>query len=249
MQRRFAVLLLLLLVFLLLSLLVGRQVTTRVARVTGRVPAVPTAQPTSAVPPTPIPARQIPVYFESAADERLHAEARDVPLSPDDVALLRVVAAAVLEGPRRADLLRPFPEGWGLRAAYRLKEGLAVLDLAPPALPQNAPPAPPGALRWQTGSHEEESAVQALLVTVTKNIPEITRVVLVVGGEPADTLAGHVDLSHPLRPDLARASEEPPLPAPSPTPVPAATPTPEPPKIPQAAPSPARPVARPARTT
>ncbi len=225
MQRRFAVVLLLLLVFLLLALLVGRRVATRAPRA-GRLGAVPTARPTSVIPPTPIPAHRIAVYFESPADERLHAEARDVPVSPDDVAFLRSVAAAVLDGPRRPELLRPFPDGWTLRAAYRLKEGLAVVDVAPPPLPTDAPAPPAGALRWETGSHEELMAAQALLVTVAKNIPEVTRVVLLVAGEPAETLAGHIDLTHPLRADAALASDEAPLPAPTPTPTPAAAATP-----------------------
>lgn len=225
MQRRFAVVLLLVLVLMLLALLVGRRVASRRSGLGGRLAAVPTARPTSVVPPTPIPARRISVWFESPSDERLHPEARDVPISPDDVAFLRLVARAVLEGPRRPDLLRPFPEGWSLRAAYRLKDGLAILDLAPPPPPPDAPPAPAGALRWETGAHEEESAAQALLVTVTKNVPEIARVVLLVGGEPVETLAGHLDLGHPLHADAARAADESPLAPPPPTPVPTVTPT------------------------
>lgn len=245
MQRRFAILLLAVLVLLLVALLAGRHLTSRAA---GRLKAVPTARPTSVVPPTPIPARGIAVWFENPEDEKLHPEARDVPVASDDVAFLRLVAGAVLEGPRRPELLRPFPDGWTLRAAYRLKDGLAILDLAPPLLPADAPPPAGGALRWETGTHAEETAVQALAVTVVKNIPGITRLVLLVGGEPAETLAGHVDLGHPLHADFTRAVDEPPLPPPPPTPTspPAPTATTVPPSRPSTAPPPARPT-RPAR--
>jgi hypothetical protein len=76
--------------------------------------------------------------------------------------------------------------------------------------------------------------VQALAVTVGKNMTGVTRVVLLVAGEPADTLAGHVDLTHPIAPDFTRAAEEAPRPAraapatPTPTAEPTASPTPSP---------------------
>jgi hypothetical protein len=211
------------------------------------------------------------------------AEVREVPAAVDDVALVRRLGAEVLAGPRHPDLLRPFPEGWTLRAAYRLADGLAVLDLAPPApatptpVPEEAkgaggdakksptptpvPVLPEPPKRWETGSSEEVGAVQSLVLTVTKNLPAVTRVILLVGGEPVETLAGHVDLTHPLAPDLSRAADEAPLVAPMPTPLPepgdptapadpAASPTPgatAPSTVPApaAAPAPPRPAARP----
>jgi len=103
------------------------------------------------------------------------------------------------------------------------------VDLAPPALVNVAgaegPPVPEAALalRWQTGSHEELAAAQALLITLAKNAPDVAKVVLVVAGEPAETLAGHLDLTHPLLPDLARAGAGPPLDVAVPPPVPPAT--------------------------
>ncbi len=135
---------------------------------------------------------------------------------------------------------------------------MAVLDVAPPRVP--APPeaagpgtpeptvvAPPAHVKWQTGAHEEDAAVQALAVSVGKNMPGVTRVVLLVAGEPADTLAGHIDLAHPIAPDYTRAAAEAPRPAqpppaatptPAPTPTATSTPAPRPPK-------PAKPPARP----
>ena len=85
-------------------------------------------------------------------------------------------------------------------------------------------PAPPVWVKWQAGSHEEDTAVQALAVTVAKNMTGVTRVILLVAGEPADTLAGHVDLAHPIAPDFTRAVEETPRPAFPPRPPTAAAP-------------------------
>jgi hypothetical protein len=242
MPRRFALALLALLILLLAGLLVGRRVHE--ARQRRQVAARPTPTRTIPPPPTPIPARLVSIWFESAEDGLFHPEAREVPAAVDDVAFLRSLAAAVLSGPRHPTLLKPFPEGWTLRAAFRLADGLAVLDLAPPAPPTPTPtpepsPAetpgkkgarkpeptptipPPIAIaeppkRWETGSSEEVGATQSLVLTVTKNLPAVSRVILLVGGEPVETLAGHVDLTHPLLPDLSRAADEAPLVAPMP---------------------------------
>lgn len=239
MPRRFAFALVALLVLLLAGLLVGRRLHE--ARRRSRIAALPTPTRTIPPPPTPIPARLVTIWFESAEDGMFRGEAREVPAAIDDVAFLRRLGAEVMAGPRHPSLLRPFPEGWSLRAAYRLADGIAVLDVAPPAPPAPAPtPEPtetPGAKpkkgaptptptatpvpvapeppkRWETGSSEELGAAQSLVLTVTKNLPAVTRVVLLVGGEPVETLAGHVDLTHPLLPDLARAADEAPLVAP-----------------------------------
>ena len=248
MARRFALALVATLVLLLAAFLLARRVAAP------RVAASPAPRPTAVVPPTPIPARPVTLWFESTAgDGALHPESRDVPAAPDDVAFLRSVVAGIVEGPRLPDLLRPFPDGWTLRGAYLLREGVAVLDLAPPRLAaplDNAPGAGPApAVRWQAGAHEEDAAVQTLAVTIAKNMPAVTRVFLLVGGEPAETLAGHVDLGHPIAPDLTRAVDEAPRAAPPPappaaTPAPTVTPSPEPTK-----PHPKKPAPRPAGVT
>lgn len=252
MARRFALALV-----AILALLLGAFVVLRtVQKPTAGTPAAPAPRPTAVVPPTPIPARNVTLFFESKdGDGSLHPESRDVPAATDDVAFLRSVAAGVVEGPRSADLVAPFPEGWALRGAYLLRDGVAVLDLAPPRAapapesgPGTAPAAssPPAWVKWQAGSHEEDTALQALAVSVSKNMTGVTRVVFLVGGEPADTLAGHVDLTHPVAPDFTRVAAEPARPAqaaPAPTPAPTATATPAP--SPSKPPKQAKPAARP----
>jgi hypothetical protein len=260
--RRFALALVATLALLLGAFLVMRSLRAPRAG----APAAPAPRPTAVVPPTPIPARNVTLFFESkAGDGVLHPEARDVPAASDDVAFLRSVASGVVEGPRSEDLMPPFPDGWTLRGAYLLRDGVAVLDLSPARVPtppdEPAPgtpgagirpspapaPAPPATVRWQAGSHEEDAAVQALAVSVSRNMPGVTRVVLLVDGEPAETLAGHVDLAHPIAPDFTRAAEETPRPAqaapptPSPTPEPTLTPSPAPARPPKQTKPPPRP--------
>ncbi len=132
MARRFALALVAILALLLGAFLVMRSL--RAPR--PGAAAAPAPRPTAVVPPTPIPARNVTLWFESTAgDGVLHPESRDVPAASDDVAFLRSVAAAVVEGPRSPDLVPPFPDGWTLRGAYLLRDGVAVLDLAPPRVP------------------------------------------------------------------------------------------------------------------
>ena len=235
MPRRFALALVALLLLLLGALFVGR-------RLRSSAPAahvVPTLRPTPLIPPTPIPARRLSLYFESGQDDQLHPEARDVPAALDDVAFLRSVAGAVMDGPRRPDFLRPFPEGWTLRGAYLLRDGIAVIDLSPPPIAVPREPGTPAGPHWPAGSHEEDVAIQSLAVTLAKNLPAVTRVVLLIAGDAAETLGGHADLTHPIAPDLRRAADEPPgepparapavIPAPTVAPVSPATARPAPP--------------------
>ncbi|HEX5854131.1 MAG TPA: GerMN domain-containing protein [Thermoanaerobaculia bacterium] len=241
MPRRFALALVALLLLLLGALLAGRRLKVPPPAAS----AVPTLRPTAAIPPTPIPGRRVALYFESPVDDLLHPEARDIPAALDDVAFLRSVAAAVVEGPRRPELVRPFPAGWSLRGAYLLREGIAVVDLSPPPLPEPREAGTPASPRWQAGAHEEDTAIQAIAVTLAKNLPAVTRVVLLVAGEAAETLGGHADLTHPIAPDHRRAAGEAPWEAPaSPAaaPTPAAEPSPPASAVPSAAAPPARPV-------
>jgi hypothetical protein len=170
------------------------------------------------------------LYFESADDGRLHPESRDIPVMADDIALLRAVSAAVMAGPKTPGLLSPFPDGWRLRAAYRLKDGLAVIDLEPPQEKKgDRPPGTPPA-RWETGSREELLAAQSVVVSVAKNAVGLSRFVLLVGGEPVETLGGHLDLTHPLSPDLTQVADDPPtaVPPPAETLPPGTAPSPPP---------------------
>jgi len=65
-----------------------------------------------------------------------------------------------------------------------LNDGVAVLDLS-----LDSP---------SFGSTEEVTIVAALVDTVLQNVADTTRVRLLVNGEPAETLGGHVDLTRPL---------------------------------------------------
>ncbi len=52
------------------------------------------------------------------------------------------------------------------------------------------------------GSSEELLAVYAIVNSVVLNVLEIERVGILVGGEPVQTLNGHIDLTRPLPPNI-----------------------------------------------
>ena len=153
-----------------------------------RVTPVPAAVSTvlAGTPPVTAPLTvRVTVFFPGKEDARLHAEERDIPRPAGPVAYLKALFAEVQRGPTREGLLPALPAKLLLRNAFLLPEGVAVLDLAVDS-------------GLSFGSSEELTIVAALVDTVLQNVAETTRVRILVNGEPAETLAGHVDLTRPL---------------------------------------------------
>ena len=72
-----------------------------------------------------------------------------------------------------------------LRNAFLLPEGEAVVDFALDS-------------GLTFGSDEELAIVASLVDTILQNVAETSRVRILINGEPAETLGGHVDLTRPL---------------------------------------------------
>jgi spore germination protein GerM len=103
---------------------------------------------------------------------------------------LSIVARELLKGSANAGVPHVFPRDTVVRAAFLLPDGTAFVDLGGPTLTQG----------WATGSHEELMAVYSVVQTVVTDFPTVKRVRILVNGEPAETLAGHVNLEHALLP-------------------------------------------------
>ena len=124
-------------------------------------------------------------FFPGAEDAKLRPEERDIPKPAGPSAFLKVLFAELARGPRQAGLVASLPDAIHLRNAFLLPEGQVVLDLAvDPSL--------------AVGSDEEMTLVASLVDTVLQNVADTTRVRILVNGEPAETLGGHVDLTRPL---------------------------------------------------
>ena len=162
----------------------GRRRIRSFLRVSPAPAPVPTALAgTPAV--TPAEMVRVTVFFPGKEDEKLHAEERDIAKPAGPTAYLKALFAEVQRGPTRDGLIPVLPPKLLLRNAFLLPDGIAVLDLAADS-------------SLSFGSSEELTIVAALVDTVLQNVADTKRVRILVNGEPAETLAGHVDLSRPL---------------------------------------------------
>jgi len=176
-------------------------------------PAPPVTAAPGATPAPPVETIRITLFFPDQNGLLLHPEERDVPKPAAGAAFLRILFEELQKGPKREGLMSALPEKMQLRNAFLLPEGQVVIDLAVDS-------------SLAFGSDEELTIVASLVDTVLQNVAETSRVRILVNGEPAETLGGHVDLTRPLL--YIRSVVEPPgseTPA-APPETPVATPSP-----------------------
>jgi Sporulation and spore germination len=101
----------------------------------------------------------------------------------------RIVEAQLAEAP--PPYASSIPPGTSLRALFVGERGEAFVDLSAEVRTKH----PGGAL-------DELFTTYAVVNALTVNLPAITRVQILIDGKEADTLAGHVDLRHPLQKNL-----------------------------------------------
>ena len=133
--------------------------------------------------------RTVSLYYESQ-DLLLAPEQRSLPLPENPAAAIDLVMRELLKGSANAAVPKLLPADTVVRGAYLLPDGTAFVDLGGATLSQG----------WATGSHQELMAIYSVVQTVTVNFPDAKRVRVLVNGEPAETLAGHVSLSRALTP-------------------------------------------------
>ena len=97
----------------------------------------------------------------------------------------RIVEAQIAAPP--APLASAIPAGTRVRALYVSDRGDAFVDLTGEV-----------SARHTGGALDELFTVYAVVNALTVNLPAISRVQILIDGKEADTLAGHVDLRHPL---------------------------------------------------
>ena len=150
-------------------------------------PGLPAAATPASGGPSAAPGQivRVTLFFPTAAEAKLRPEERDTARPSGPSAYLKALFAELQKGPKQAGLAGALPDRLHLRNAFLLPEGQAVLDLAMDA-------------GLAFGSDEEMTIVASLVDTVLQNVADTTRVRILVNGEPAETLGGHVDLTRPL---------------------------------------------------
>jgi hypothetical protein len=156
--------------------------------------------------PSPEAERKINVklFFETEDQTGLLSEDRSVPFTGDLPRQVRIVLEELIRG-SETGLVRPVDPATRVLEVFVSAGGVAYLDLSGEA-----------AAGLKGGSRAELLSVYALVNSVTANFPSIKRVQILLDDRPVPTLAGHVDLSRPLAPDMTFLA---PVPVFSPTPV------------------------------
>jgi spore germination protein GerM len=153
------------------------------------------SQPTSAGPagtPATADARKITatLYFVSEDGMSLVGVKREVPFGEsvlDQAKQIVTTQLAVAPAP----LVSAIPPETMLRALYLTERGDAFVDLSPDVR-----------TRHTGGALDELFTVYTIVNALTTNLPAVKRVQILIEGKEVDTLAGHVDLRHPLQKNL-----------------------------------------------
>jgi spore germination protein GerM len=135
------------------------------------------------------------LYYVSQDGLSLVGVQREVPFGDPILEQARhILEAQLTEAP--PPLATAIPVGTKLRGLFLGERGEAFVDLT-------------GDVRTKHGGGalDEIFTVYVIVDALTVNLPSITRVQILIDGKEADTLAGHVDLRHPLQKNMRWAAD------------------------------------------
>lgn len=149
--------------------------------------------------------RQINVklFFQSADRRGLALEERAVVFSSDLARQVQSVVEELVKG-SQSGLGATLPPATRVLVVFVSGRGVAYVDLSKEATT--------GQLG---GSEAELVTVYSVVNSLAANFPAIKRVQILIEDRPVATLAGHVDLTRPLRPDMTLLASAPLTPVPS----------------------------------
>jgi spore germination protein GerM len=153
-------------------------------------PAAPAPATAAATPPAAERKITATLYYVSDDGTELVGMQREVPFGEPVVEQARRIIEAQI-APPTAPLASAVPAGTTLRSLYLTDKGEAFVDMSGDVRAKH----PGGAL-------DEIFTVYTIVNVLTVNLPAIQRVQILIDGKEADTLAGHVDLRHPLQRQL-----------------------------------------------
>ena len=127
------------------------------------------------------------LYYGVPGADSLVSEYRDVVVKDQPADQVRAIYRELLAGPSKGHTAL-FPEGTELLEAYWTDRGTLYLDWNR-ALTSGL----------RAGSGRERSLIASIVRTAGDNLPGVERVMLLVEGEPAETIGGHFDVLSPLQ--------------------------------------------------
>ncbi|HTM57363.1 MAG TPA: GerMN domain-containing protein [Candidatus Udaeobacter sp.] len=126
------------------------------------------------------------LFFAAPEGDSLVSESRDLPEAGTLHDRVATLIAELGRGPRGA-AVATLPSGTSMVHVFLDDRGLMTLDLSRAFV-----------TGLHGGSNAEYFAIASLVRTLSANIPEVKRVLIVSGGEPIATLGGHLPLDQPL---------------------------------------------------
>jgi spore germination protein GerM len=145
--------------------------------------------PAAAAAPTAVRKITATLFYVSDDGMALVQVQREVPFGATPAEQARAIVEAQLAP--AAPQLSAIPADVKLRDIFITERGDAFVDLTGDVTSKH-----PG------GSLNEIFTVYSIVNALTVNLPAVTRVQILVDGKEVDTLAGHVDLRHPLAKSL-----------------------------------------------
>ena len=156
-----------------------------------RAASVAAAASTATPAPAGSPVRKITatLFYVSEDGMNLTPAQREVPFSANVAEQARAIVEAQLAA--APPLVSAFPAETKLRDVFVTERGDAFVDLSSEI-----------ATKHTGGSLDEIFTVYTIVNALTVSLPAVQRVQILVDGKEVDTLAGHVDLRHPLAKSL-----------------------------------------------
>ena len=129
------------------------------------------------------------LYFIDAEELKLASERRVIDKAANIVEQIRLTIVELIMGPTK-DLISAIPEETEVNSVFLDEKGCVYVDFSR-AISRNHP----------GGTTGEMATISSIVNTLTANFPEeIQKVQILIGGEEARSLAGHIDISKPIFP-------------------------------------------------
>jgi len=133
---------------------------------------------------------KVELYFSDSNERFLTPEVRFIPKAKSQPGQVTELVNALIEGPKTG-LVRTIPEKARLINARVDGSGTAVVNFDSAFIEQH-----PG------GSASEVATIYSLTNSITRNMPEVKRVKILVDGKEMETLKGHIDARFPFVPNM-----------------------------------------------
>ena len=130
--------------------------------------------------------RGVYLYFTVPGTDRLAAEYRDIVVKDRPADRVRAIFRELVAG-STGHLESPFPEGVELLNAYYTSRGSLYLDWNH-ALVQG----------FHGGTGRERQILGSMVMTAADNLPDVREVIVLVDGNPIETIGGHFDSMQPM---------------------------------------------------